>query len=157
MPCAEPEPATHRPVSPREGARRGGCTCCAADSSLRWSSGSAGPRTPRGCCSGSSASSPCPAVVHAPQRLQICAVSARGGEVEFGVLREALDVSDATLSEHLRILTDAGYVDLRRVQRAKGQARSWVSLTAMGSTVLREHFAFLQSFAPPEPANPRRA
>ncbi|WP_375334531.1 transcriptional regulator [Curtobacterium sp. MCPF17_011] len=89
--------------------------------------------------------------------MQICAVSARGGEVEFGVLREALDVSDATLSEHLRILTDAGYVDLRRVQRAKGQARSWVSLTAMGSTVLREHFAFLQSFAPPEPANPRRA
>ena len=97
------------------------------------------------------------AVVHAPQRLQICAMVARGGEVEFGVLREALDVSDATLSKHLRILTDAGYVDLRRVQRAKGQARTWVSLTAVGSKALRGHFAFLQSIAPPEPANPRGA
>jgi DNA-binding transcriptional ArsR family regulator len=88
------------------------------------------------------------AVVHAPQRLQICAMLARGGEVEFGVLRDALDVSDATLSKHLRTLTDADYVDLRRVQRAKGQARTWVALTPAGSQALRGHFAFLQSIAP---------
>jgi len=87
-------------------------------------------------------------VVHAPQRLQICAMLARGGEVEFGVLREALDVSDATLSKHLRTLTEADYVDLRRVQRAKGQARTWVALTSAGSQALRGHFAFLQSIAP---------
>ena len=96
-------------------------------------------------------SSPAPAfdpVVHAPQRLQICAMLARGGEVEFGVLREGLDVSDATLSKHLRTLTEAGYVDLRRVQRAKGQARTWVTLTPAGSQALRGHFAFLQSIAP---------
>ena len=88
------------------------------------------------------------AVVHAPQRLQICAMLARGGEVEFGVLREGLDVSDATLSKHLRTLTEAGYVELRRVQRAKGQARTWVTLTPTGSQALRGHFAFLQSLAP---------
>ena len=88
------------------------------------------------------------AVVHAPQRLQICAMLARGGEVEFGVLREGLDVSDATLSKHLKTLTEAGYVELRRVQRAKGQARTWVTLTAAGSQALRGHFAFLQSLAP---------
>jgi len=98
-----------------------------------------------------SGASPVPvfdAVVHAPQRLQICAMLARGGEVEFGVLREGLDVSDATLSKHLRTLTEAGYVDLRRVQRAKGQARTWVTLTPTGSHALRGHFAFLQSLAP---------
>ena len=88
------------------------------------------------------------AVVHAPQRLQICAMLARGGEVEFGVLREGLDVSDATLSKHLRTLTDAGYVELRRVQRPRGQARTWVELTSAGSQALRGHFAFLQSLAP---------
>lgn len=88
------------------------------------------------------------AVVHAPQRLQICAMLARGGEVEFGVLREGLDVSDATLSKHLKTLTEAGYVELRRVQRAKGQARTWVTLTPAGSQALRGHFAFLQSLAP---------
>lgn len=88
------------------------------------------------------------AVVHAPQRLQICAMLARGGEVEFGVLREGLDVSDATLSKHLKTLTEVGYVELRRVQRAKGQARTWVTLTPAGSQALRGHFAFLQSLAP---------
>ena len=98
-----------------------------------------------------SASPPKPvfdAIVHAPQRLQICAMLARGGEVEFGVLREGLEVSDATLSKHLRTLTEAGYVELRRVQRMKGQARTWASLTPSGSWALRGHFAFLQSIAP---------
>jgi len=98
-----------------------------------------------------SASTPEPlfdAVVHAPQRLQICAMLARGGEVEFGVLREGLEVSDATLSKHLRTLTDAGYVDLRRVPRARGQARTWVKLTPPGSQALHGHFAFLQKLAP---------
>jgi len=88
------------------------------------------------------------AVVHAPQRLQICAMLERGGEVEFGVLRDGLQVSDATLSKHLRTLTEAGYVDLRRVQRPRGQARTWVALTPAGSQALRGHFAFLQSIAP---------
>ena len=88
------------------------------------------------------------AVIHAPQRLQICAMLARGGDVEFGVLREGLDVSDATLSKHLKTLTEAGYIDLKRVQRARGQARTWVGLTASGSQALRGHFAFLQSLAP---------
>lgn len=88
------------------------------------------------------------AVVHAPQRLQICAMLARGGEVEFGVLREGLEVSDATLSKHLRTLGEAGYVDLRRVQRAKGQARTWVTLTTAGSRALAGHFAFLRSLEP---------
>ncbi|WP_423919322.1 transcriptional regulator [Frigoribacterium sp. 2-23] len=88
------------------------------------------------------------AVIHAPQRLQICAMLARGGDVEFGVLREGLDVSDATLSKHLKTLAESGYIDLKRVQRAKGQARTWVALTPSGSRALRGHFAFLQSLAP---------
>lgn len=88
------------------------------------------------------------AVVHAPQRLQICSLLARGGAVEFGVIREVLDVSDATLSKHLRTLSEAGYVDLRRVQRPKGQARTWVALTTSGTQAFRGHFAFLQRLAP---------
>ncbi|WP_082473868.1 transcriptional regulator [Curtobacterium sp. Leaf261] len=90
------------------------------------------------------------AVVHAPQRLQICAMLSRGGEVEFAVLRDGLDVSDATLSKHLKTLTEAEYVVLRRVQRARGQARTWVSLTDAGSRALRGHFAFLQGLLAPE-------
>jgi len=87
-------------------------------------------------------------VVHAPQRLQICALLARGGAVEFGVLRDALAVSDATLSKHLKTLTEAGHVELRRVQRPRGQARTWVELTPTGVVAVRGHFAFLQGLAP---------
>lgn len=93
-------------------------------------------------------------VVHAPQRLQICALLARAGETEFGVLREALDVSDATLSKHLRTLTDHDYVRTRRVQRLRGQARTWVSLTSGGRRALSAHFAFLYSLAPAAPDAP---
>ncbi|MFZ7086823.1 transcriptional regulator [Curtobacterium sp. RRHDQ10] len=88
------------------------------------------------------------ALVHAPQRLQICAILARGGEVEFGTLRDALDVSDATLSKHLKLLTDAAYVELRRVARDRGHARTWVALSRSGRRALDGHFAFLQSLAP---------
>lgn len=87
-------------------------------------------------------------VIHAPQRLQICALLARSGEIEFGALRDTLTVSDATLSKHLRTLTEAGYVELRRVQRQRGQARTWVQLTAAGTAAVRGHFAFLQGIAP---------
>lgn len=84
-------------------------------------------------------------VIHAPQRLQICALLRRGGEIEFGTLRGALDVSDATLSKHLKTLAEAGYVDLRRVKRARGHARTWVRLTATGGDALTGHFAFLDA------------
>ncbi|WIE54451.1 transcriptional regulator [Curtobacterium sp. MCBD17_003] len=88
------------------------------------------------------------ATIHAPQRLQICALLARGGEVEFATLRDALDVSDATLSKHLRVLTDAGYVVLRRVQRDRGHARTWAGLTRDGRRALDAHFAYLSALAP---------
>lgn len=84
-------------------------------------------------------------VIHAPLRLHICALLRRGGEIEFGTLRAALDVSDATLSKHLKTLGEAGYVDLRRVKRARGHARTWVRLTPAGKIALTRHFAALDA------------
>lgn len=84
-------------------------------------------------------------VIHAPLRLQICALLRRGGQIEFGTLRTALDVSDATLSKHLKTLAEAGYVELRRVKRAHGHARTWVQLTTAGGAALARHFAFLDA------------
>jgi DNA-binding transcriptional ArsR family regulator len=93
------------------------------------------------------------AVIHAPQRLQICALLARAGEVEFGTLRDALDVSDATLSKHLKTLQEAGVVETRRVQRLRGQARTWVELTKDGRHRLAAHFAFLRGLDPTAPTS----
>ena len=88
------------------------------------------------------------AVIHAPQRLQICALLARAGEIEFGTLRDALSVSDATLSKHLRTLSESAVVESRRVQQPRGQARTWVALTKDGRRRLSAHFAFLQGLDP---------
>lgn len=82
-------------------------------------------------------------VIHAPQRLQICALLERGGDVEFGTLRTVLDMSDATLSKHLKTLAGPGYVELRRVQRPRGHARTWVRLTPAGAKAFDSHFAYL--------------
>lgn len=88
------------------------------------------------------------AVIHAPQRLQICALLSRGGDVEFSTLRDGLGVSDATLSKHLKVLGDAEYVDVRKVQQGSGHARTWVKLTRSGQKRVREHFRYLASIAP---------
>ena len=41
-------------------------------------------------------------VIHAPNRLQICALLDSSKELEFQIIREQLDVSDSVLSKHLR-------------------------------------------------------
>ncbi len=88
------------------------------------------------------------AVIHAPQRLQICALLARAGEIEIGTLRDALAVSDATLSKHLKTLSESAFVESRRVQQPRGQARTWVALTKDGRRRLAAHVAFLQGLDP---------
>ena len=47
--------------------------------------------------------------IHAPVRLRICGLLRPVDKLEFSVLRDTLDVSDATLSKHLKTLSTAGY------------------------------------------------
>lgn len=71
------------------------------------------------------------ALIHAPNRLQICAMLATAAEIEFKVLRDHLDVSDSVLSKHIKLLQESGYVQL--VKRADfGRQRSWLSLSSGG-------------------------
>ena len=71
------------------------------------------------------------AVIHAPGRLQICAMLSAADEAEFATLREALQVSDSVLSKHLKQLEEAGYVASRKAA-AHGRPRTWLSLTGQG-------------------------
>ena len=50
------------------------------------------------------------AVIHAPGRLQICAMLSAADEVEFATVRDAIAVSDSVLSKHVKQLEEAGYV-----------------------------------------------
>lgn len=85
-------------------------------------------------------------VIHAPGRLQTCAVLAGADEVEFAIVREAVGVSDSVLSKHLKLLQDAGYVRLRKAA-AGGRQRTWIALTGAGRKAFAGHVAELTRMA----------
>jgi DNA-binding MarR family transcriptional regulator len=85
-------------------------------------------------------------VVHAPQRLRICAVLAAVDRAEFATLRDSLDVADSVLSKHLKVLVDAGYVTLDKPS-GSGRVRTWASLTRAGRRAFSGHVAELQRLA----------
>ena len=83
------------------------------------------------------------AVVHAPHRLQLCALLAPLDEAEFSVLRDSVGVSDSVLSKQLRTLEEAGYVVLRK-RTAGGRVRTWAALTRPGRRAYAGHVGALQ-------------
>ena len=85
-------------------------------------------------------------VIHAPARLQICGILSAAREAEFAMIRQTVQVSDSVLSKHLKVLEDAGYVNLRKAP-FEGRQRTWVSLTADGRRVLAAHVSELQRLA----------
>jgi DNA-binding MarR family transcriptional regulator len=77
-------------------------------------------------------------VIHAPNRLQICAYLASLSEIEFVTLRDFLGVSDSVLSKHLKLLADAGYLDV--IKRAEnGRQRTWIALSKDGRRAYQNH------------------
>lgn len=87
-------------------------------------------------------------VVHAPNRLQICAMLAAVDSVEFGAVRDELEVSDSVLSKHVRVLEEAGYVRVKKATVGSRQ-RTWLVLTKAGRTALAGHVAELQRLLGP--------
>ena len=77
-------------------------------------------------------------VIHAPNRLQICAFLAPLEEAEFQVLRAELDVSDSVLSKHIKQLEEVGYVKQRKSKR-DGRLRTWACLTRKGRRAFECH------------------
>ncbi len=85
-------------------------------------------------------------VIHAPNRLQICAFLAPLQEAEFQVLRDELGVSDSVLSKHLKQLEEAGYVTFRKTA-ISGRQRMWASLTKSGRKAFAAHVQELKILA----------
>ena len=86
------------------------------------------------------------AVIHAPNRLQICAFLSPLQEAEFQVLRDELNVSDSVLSKHLKKLEEAGYVNFRK-GAVNGRQRMWAKLTKSGRRAFTNHVGELQRLA----------
>jgi len=85
-------------------------------------------------------------LIHAPNRLQICAFLAPLEEVEFQILRVELDVSDSVLSKHIKQLEQAGYVKQRK-NKSEGRQRTWVRLVEEGRRAFEEHIEELKRLA----------
>ncbi len=85
-------------------------------------------------------------VIHAPGRLQICALLASVDQGEFAALRDAIGVSDSVMSKHISQLEDTGYVAVRKAA-LNGRSRTWLSLTAAGRKAFATHVAELNRLA----------
>ncbi|MFO6452993.1 MULTISPECIES: transcriptional regulator [unclassified Aeromicrobium] len=83
-------------------------------------------------------------LIHAPHRLQICAVLDTVDKTEFALLRERLDVSESVLSKQVKALEDAGYVKVSKATRA-GRVRSWAAFTKAGRAAYRGHVEALRA------------
>ena len=89
-------------------------------------------------------------LVHAPLRLRICGLLRAGDGIDFAVLRDTLNVSDATLSKNLKLLADAGLVVAAKgasASRTDARRVTWLSLTPHGRSVFDSHVAALRSIA----------
>lgn len=85
-------------------------------------------------------------VIHAPGRLQICAILSSVDEAEFALIRDTIKVSDSVLSKHLKQLEDAGYIKLTKTP-VDGRSRTWASLTPAGKKAFAGHVAELNRLA----------
>ena len=77
-------------------------------------------------------------LIHAQNRLQVCAMLTATAEIEFKVLRESLAVSDSVLSKHLKSLEEAQYIALFK-RKDLGRQRTWISFTALGRKAYNNH------------------
>ena len=89
-------------------------------------------------------------VIHAPLRLRICGLLRPVDHLGFAVVRDTLEVSDATLSKHVKTLVAAGHVSSRKAASAgRDDARriTWLSLTPTGQVAFDAHVLALREIA----------
>ena len=82
-------------------------------------------------------------VVHAPNRLKICAFLDATASADFGAARDMLGAAASVVSKHAQVLQDAGYVKVSK-PTGKGRVRTWLSLTPAGREAYRGHVAALR-------------
>ena len=83
-------------------------------------------------------------VIHAPNRLRICAFLDATSSAEFSALRDLLGVADSVLSKHLKVLQDAGYLTIAK-PTGRGRVKTWVSMTPAGKQAYRRHVEALRA------------
>jgi DNA-binding HxlR family transcriptional regulator len=83
-------------------------------------------------------------VVHQRVRLGILTVVHEARRVDFNYLKETLRLSAGNLSQHLRVLEEAGFIATDKVIEGR-RPRTWVSITRSGRRALRLEIAALKA------------
>ncbi|HEX6195493.1 MAG TPA: transcriptional regulator [Jiangellaceae bacterium] len=83
-------------------------------------------------------------LIHTPVRLSMVAALAHAKSIEFGQLRDIVEISDSLLSKHIATLEQAGYVDVRKGYHGK-RPRTWLSLTPEGRSAYETYIDVLTS------------
>jgi DNA-binding MarR family transcriptional regulator len=86
-----------------------------------------------------------PEIIHQRSRLAICAVLYELSQANFNTIRDLTGLSDGNLSQHLRLLEDAGIVLIEKgfVRR---RPRTTVSLTDEGVAAFEAEIETLRAF-----------
>lgn len=90
--------------------------------------------------------------IHAPLRLRICGLLRHVDQLDFAVLKDTLNVPDATLSKHVKTLANTGYVSSHKAasaSRTDARRVTWLSLTPSGQAAFDAHIHALQEIARP--------
>jgi DNA-binding MarR family transcriptional regulator len=83
-------------------------------------------------------------VVHQKHRLGILTVAAESKRVEFGYLRDALELTAGNLSRHIAVLEEAELVQVEKGYDGK-RPKTWVSITTEGKQALEQEIAALRA------------
>lgn len=83
-------------------------------------------------------------VVHQRVRLGILTVVNEARRVDFNYLKDTLELTGGNLSQHLRVLEDAGFVAVDKVIEGR-KPRTWVSITRNGRRALRSEIEALKA------------
>lgn len=67
-------------------------------------------------------------------------------ECEFTILRDAVDLSDSSLSQNLTRLADAGFVTIEKRQSGR-RVKTWIASTEAGNQALRNNLMILREIA----------
>jgi DNA-binding MarR family transcriptional regulator len=81
-------------------------------------------------------------VVHQRHRLGILTIAAEADRVEFGYLRDTLELTPGNLSRHVTVLENAGLVDVEKGYAGR-RPRTWVHITRAGRHALAAELATL--------------
>ena len=83
-------------------------------------------------------------VVHQRTRLGVLAILREGSRVDFCALRDELGVTDGNLSQHLRVLEGASYVEMEKGYEGR-RPRTWARATPAGVEALVKELELLSS------------